>query len=115
MMIEETFAGKEKRVPGCILKACLHEKDVRSRQERADIFLRYVLTDEELLLSFRNVFLRNADLTLNTVLCETHKGLSLKRTNFNSKHTLKFIIKGMKADKTIICQMSQNEVSIYMS
>lgn len=107
MMIEQTFSGKDKRVPGCILKACLHEKDVRSRQERADIFLRYILTDEEHLLSFRNVFLRNVNLTLNTVLCETHKGQTVK-TKLRKQIVLHFEVHYDRSVDTIfVTQVSE--------
>lgn len=69
-MMEETF--KTDIVPGCIKTACIDEKDKRSRLERADIFLQFVLTNERLLIAFRKIYDNSSEVVPKQMYCGPH-------------------------------------------
>lgn len=69
-MMEETF--KADIVPGCIKSACVDEKDKRSRLERADIFLQFVLTNEKLLMAFKRIYEKYSEVAPKLMYCGPH-------------------------------------------
>lgn len=69
-MMEETF--KKDCVPGCIKTACIDERYTRSRLERADIFLQFVLTNEKLLMAFRRIYEKSSEVAPTPMKCGTH-------------------------------------------
>ncbi|CAC5376543.1 unnamed protein product [Mytilus coruscus] len=75
-MIEETL--KTDIVPGCIKTACIDERDKRSRLERADIFLQFVLTNEKLLMAFRRIYEKSSEVAPTPMKCGTHSYKSAK-------------------------------------
>lgn len=74
-MIQKTFDRNGSAVPEFIKKACIYEKEKRSRKERAEIFLRFILGHEQLLMDFKTVFNESSTFSLPQVPCEAHGGM----------------------------------------
>lgn len=101
-MIEETFKDSVLLVPGYIIQACIKEKAERSRQERADIFLQFVLTHERLVIDFFKAFNKISDVKPNIVACKQHSGLHEDYPLLREKIVMHFEIYYDRTDDVII-------------
>ncbi|VDI13376.1 Hypothetical predicted protein [Mytilus galloprovincialis] len=100
-MIQKTFDGRDSIVPDFIKKACIYEKEKRSRKERADIFLQCILRHEEMLMDFKIIFHETSNFRMPHVPCEAHGGNSVGKFNLREKIVLHFEIYFDKSENTI--------------
>lgn len=100
-MIQKTFHGKDSIVPEFIKKACIYEKEKRSRKERADIFLQCILRHEQLLMDFKNIFHETSKFCMPQVPCESHGGSSVGTLQFREKIVLHFVIYFDRSENTM--------------
>ncbi|CAC5391229.1 unnamed protein product [Mytilus coruscus] len=109
-MMEETF--KTDIVPGCIKKACIDEKDKRSRLERADIFLQFVLTNEKLLMAFKRIYEKSSEVAPKPMYCGPHS-LETELIKDTKKHRetieLCFVIHYEAKDDNIVISSATHE------
>lgn len=109
-MMEETF--KADIVPGCIKRACVDEKDKRSRLERADIFLQFVLTNEKLLMAFKRIYEKYSEVAPKLMYCGPHslETKSIKDTPLlRETIELCFVIHYEAKDDTIVITSAEHE------
>lgn len=101
-MILKTFHGKDEIVPDFIKKACIYEKEKRSRKERAEIFLQCILRHEQLLMDFKNIFHATSKFRMPLVTCEAHGGDSTEKLHLREKIVLHFEMHFNRSENTVI-------------